>query len=102
MQMEKISVRVPDGLPASMVVEYVQRCNIALPAAEAALANLDHNYLRIFGHGLKGSGGGYGIPGLTQAGSLIEEAAKSGDTAELQEQLAHLAVYLSQIEILPG
>jgi hypothetical protein len=39
---------------------------------------------------------------LTQAGSLIEEAAKSGDTAELREQLAHLAVYLSQIEILPG
>jgi hypothetical protein len=102
MQAEKIAVRVPHGIPARMVAEYVERCNIALPAARAALANLDHNYLRIYGHGLKGSGGGYGIPGLTEAGSLVEEAAKAGDTAKLHDLLAKLEVYLSRIELLPG
>ena len=102
MQAEKIAVRVPRGIPASMVLEYVQRCKIALPAARSALANLDHNYLRIYGHGLKGSGGGYGIPGLTEAGSLVEEAAKAGDTAKLHDLLAKLEIYLSRIDILPG
>jgi hypothetical protein len=102
MQAEKISVQAPRGLPASMVEEYVQRCRLALPAAKAALENLDHNYLRVYGHGLKGSGGGYGIPRLTEVGSGIEEAAKRGDAPELRDQLANLEVYLNRIDILPG
>ncbi len=85
-----------------MVVAYVQRCIAALPDAEVALDNLDHNYLRVYGHRLKGSGGGYGIPRLTEIGSAIEQAAKRGDTAELQTRLAALEVYLKRIEILAG
>ncbi len=82
-----------------MVKEYVQRCRAALPAAQAAIENLDHKYLRVYGHGLKGSGGGYGVPRLTEVGAVIEEAAKRGDTGELREQLAKLETYLSRIEI---
>jgi HPt (histidine-containing phosphotransfer) domain-containing protein len=85
-----------------MVAAYVDRCRTALPDAEAALDNLDHNFLRVYGHRLKGSGGGYGIPRLTEMGSAIEQAAKRGATAELQMLLAALQVYLSKIEILPG
>jgi HPt (histidine-containing phosphotransfer) domain-containing protein len=102
MQTEKISIQAPPGVPASMVDAYIRRCRAALPDVEAALDRLDHNYLRVYGHGLKGSGGGYGIPRLTEVGSLIEEAAKRGDTAELQSQLAALEIYLNRIEILPG
>jgi HPt (histidine-containing phosphotransfer) domain-containing protein len=101
MQTEKISVQAPPGVPASMVDAYVRRCRTALPDAEAALDRLDHNYLRVYGHGLKGSGGGYGIPRLTEVGALVEDAAKRGDTAELQSQLAALEIYLNWIEIVP-
>ena len=84
-----------------MLVAYVSRCQASLPEAEAALEIGDHNYLRVYGHRLKGSGGGYGIPWLTQVGLLIEGAARRGDNAELQTRLAALELYLRQIEVLP-
>jgi|ERR1700733_7546756 len=102
MQAEKILVPAPRGIPASMVEAYVRRCRTALSDAEAALGRLDHNHLRVYGHGLKGSGAGYGIPRLTEMGSLIEQAAKRGDTAELQAQLGAMELYLRRIEIVPG
>jgi len=100
-QAEKIPVRTPRGIPASMVAAYVQRCLAALPAAKTALVGLDHNSLRVYGHRLKGSGGGYGIPRLTEFGAVIEAAARRGDTAELQNQFAEMEVYLSRLEVLP-
>jgi HPt (histidine-containing phosphotransfer) domain-containing protein len=100
LQVENISIHAPAGIPASMVLDYVRRCLAALPDAEAALDRADHTYLRSYGHRLKGSGGGYGIPVITQLGALIEDAARSGDTAQVQSQIATLEVYLSRIEIL--
>lgn len=101
-QTEKILVQTPLGIPASMVTAYIQRCLAGLPAAKASLAGLDHDSLRVYGHRLKGSGGGYGIPRLTEFGALIEEAARRGDSAALQNQFAELEVYLGRLEVLPG
>jgi HPt (histidine-containing phosphotransfer) domain-containing protein len=101
LQAEKISLHAPAGIPASMLADYVRRCLAALPDVEAALDRLDHNYLRVYGHRLKGSGGGYGIPVITQLGALIEDAARRSDTARVQSQIAALVVYLNRIEILP-
>jgi HPt (histidine-containing phosphotransfer) domain-containing protein len=83
-----------------MVAAYVRRCQAALTDAEAALELGDHSFLRVYGHRLKGSGGGYGIPWLTEAGLRVETAARRGDAAELQTELAALEVYLGQIEVL--
>lgn len=101
METQKISVPAPAGIPASMVTAYVRRCVAALEESMAALDRLDYGYLRVYGHRLKGSGGGYGLPLLSKIGLVIEEAAKRGDAAELQGQLAALEAYLSRIEILP-
>jgi hypothetical protein len=101
LQAERISVHAPSGIPASMVAAYVRRGLAALPDAMAALDRLDYNYLRVYGHRLKGSGGGYGLPLVTEIGSVIEQAARRGDTAQLEERIAGLEVYLSRIEILP-
>jgi len=99
-QSEKILVQTPLGIPASMVTAYIQRCLAGLSAAKASLASLDHNSMRVYGHRLKGSGGGYGIPRLTELGALIEEAARRGDTAELRNQFAALEVYLGRLEVV--
>ena len=102
MQAEKIPVQAPPGIPAKMVTEYVNRCLTALPDAKTALDRSDDGHLRVFGHRLRGSGGAYGIPGLTEIGSVIEEAALRGDTDELRRQVTALEAYLYRIEILSG
>lgn len=99
---EKISVVAPPGVPAGMLTNYVQRCLAALPVALTALNQLDYGHMRVLGHRLRGSGGAYGIPGLTGMGLHIEEAALRGDQAELLRQLADLEAYLGRVEILPG
>jgi HPt (histidine-containing phosphotransfer) domain-containing protein len=101
MPTEKIPVYAPPGIPATMVAAYIQRCLASLSDAEAALDGLDHNALRVYAHRLKGSGGGYGIPRLTEIGSVMEEAAKRSDSAELQSQLAALEIYLNRLETVP-
>ncbi len=97
---EKILVQAPRGIPARMVQEYVDRCLRALPGTKTALDQFDYSHMRVFGHRLRGSGGGYGLPVLTEIGSVLEEAALRGDTAELQAQVAALEAYLSRLEIL--
>jgi HPt (histidine-containing phosphotransfer) domain-containing protein len=99
-QSEKVLVQTPLGIPASMVTAYIQRCLAGLPDAKAALAGLDHNALRVYGHRLKGSGGGYGIPRLTELGAGIEDAARRGDAAGLQKQFHELEMYLGRLEVL--
>ena len=101
MQAEKIAVQAPPGIPPRMVTEYVNRCLTALPVAMTALDRSDYDHMRVLGHRLKGSGGAYGIPALTEMGSVIEEAALRGDTAELRREFAELEAYLRRVEILP-
>ena len=99
-QTEKISVHAPQGIPPRMVTEYVNRCLVALPVAAQALQRLDYGQMRTFGHRLRGSGGAYGIPALTDIGVAIESAAGVGDVGELQRQVAALETCLNRIEVL--
>jgi HPt (histidine-containing phosphotransfer) domain-containing protein len=100
MQTEKMSVHAPQGIPPRMVTEYVNRCRVALPEAAQALSRSDFSAVRIFGHRLRGSGGAYGIPELTELGSAIEAAAGLGDADALQRQVAALETCLNRIEVL--
>jgi len=97
---ETIPVQAPPGVQPSLLAQYIDRCRAALPVAGTALDRSDYGYLRVLGHRLKGSGGAYGIPALTEMGSGLEEAARRGDTAGLQSQLGQLGAYLARIEIL--
>lgn len=54
------------------------------------------------GHGMKGAGGGYGFQEIGRIGKVIEEAAKSGNTAEIEKALEMLDEYLSVVEVVSG
>ena len=102
MQAEKIPIQPPQGIPSKMVVGYLNRCLSALPDVKAALDRSDHGFTPVFGHRLKGTGGAYGVPALSEIGVLIEEASIRRDTAAVLSQVAALEEYLGRIEIVTG
>jgi HPt (histidine-containing phosphotransfer) domain-containing protein len=66
------------------------------------VANSDLKEAQRLGHGMKGAGGGYGFQEISRIGKSIEDAAKAGNTLEIEEALDMLAEYLSVVEVLPG
>ncbi len=99
MPFERIVVHPPAGLPRQIVVDYLDRCRASLLALQSALAKTEFDSTRVLGHRMKGSGGGYGIPRLTEIGAGIEQAAKNQDSGELQRQIAALGDFLNQVEV---
>ena len=60
---------------------FVDRLDDQLAAMHQALAHQQHDELRRLAHKLKGAGGSYGYPTLTDACKALEDTAKSADFA---------------------
>lgn len=67
---------------------------------EALLANGDLDGIRIIGHSMKGSGGGYGFPFITEIGAGLERAAIARDADIIRNAISELRHYLAQVEIV--
>jgi len=65
-----------------------------------ALAQQDLETVRKVAHGMKGAGGSYGFDRVTAMAATIEQAAKTGATAGIVEELDQLAVYLEQVQVV--
>ncbi len=65
-----------------------------------ALKKNDLDTIRIVGHSMKGSGGGYGFDRITEIGKLIEESAKNMDKEGIIGHIDGLSRYLDHIEIV--
>ena len=96
---EKIWVAAPKGVPAAMVVVFLDRCRTGFAGARAALHRADFEAMRVWGHGLKGTGSAYGFPPLTVMGAAIEQAARGQRAEELREHLTDLEEYLGRVEV---
>ena len=65
----------------------------------AAARSNDFESARIIGHGMKGSGGGYGFPRITELGDKVEQAAVRQDKAAIAKLAEELSHYLNSIKI---
>jgi HPt (histidine-containing phosphotransfer) domain-containing protein len=70
-----------------------------LDTLRAALAAADFEQLRQLGHRMRGVGNSYGFDRVSDIGHHIEDAARSGDKATLETQIAHYGDYLSRLQI---
>lgn len=70
-----------------------------LDTLRAALAAADFEQLRQLGHRMRGVGNSYGFERVSDIGQRIEDAARSGDKAALEAQIAHYGDYLSRLQI---
>jgi HPt (histidine-containing phosphotransfer) domain-containing protein len=95
---EKIRAEVSKDLEP-LIPRYLDRRHKEIDSFRALLAAGDFEALRIGGHSLKGSGGGYGFPDLTRIGGVIETAAKAGDSETITAALAEYADYMQRVEV---
>lgn len=67
---------------ADLVVEFVEGLDQRLETMECAIKEGDFEKLRGAAHQLKGSGGGYGYPALTERAGELEQRAKEEIVAD--------------------
>jgi HPt (histidine-containing phosphotransfer) domain-containing protein len=96
----KIFVHPPDGLPYSVVATYLDNCRKGLPSLKDAIERLDYDFVGVYSHRMKGCGGAYGFPGLTETGASMEQAARQRNDAEMRVCAAALEAHLESVEVL--
>lgn len=94
----KIIVEIDQDL-ADLIPGYLETRRQELVTLQKALEKSEMETIRIIGHTLKGSGGGYGFERLTEIGAVLEIAAKESNLAELQTQLESMHNYLERVEV---
>ncbi|MGH8659554.1 MAG: Hpt domain-containing protein [Gammaproteobacteria bacterium] len=65
-----------------------------------AMACADYERIRILGHSIKGSGGGYGFDTITDLGAQIESAATVGNRVQIILALELLKDYLERVHVV--
>ena len=96
--MEKITVTVDADL-ADLIPGFLQNRARDLRQLSEGLSRGDFDAIRIIGHSMKGSGGGYGFDALTDLGAAIETAAKAADAAAIASLMGELDAYLQRVEV---
>lgn len=97
--MEKIVVQVDADLE-DLIPGYLQNRRKDADAILEALENQDFETIRILGHTMKGTGGGYGFDAITDIGQALEEAAKSRQVQAIRQEVAALLDYLQAVEVV--
>lgn len=95
---EKIIVEVDRELEDLMPL-FTQTRERDMDGLAAGLAANDCAALRMIGHGMKGSGGAFGFPLITEMGDAIEVAALKEDYVTVSQQLELLRGYMARIDI---
>ena len=96
---EEIIVRV-DSEIEDLVPGYLENRRKDIITIRSALEHSDFDTIRVIGHSMKGSGGGYGFDKITEIGNSIELAAKESNHKNIVKFLDELWVYLERIVIV--
>ncbi len=93
-----VSQFIDDPDMAEIIQGFVGRLAGQLGAMRQTLADGQHEELRRLAHKLKGAGGSYGYPSLTDACKVLEDAAKLQDHAAAATALDTVATLIHAIE----
>ena len=97
-QQDRILVSVDRDLE-DIIPGYLTNRQKDIADMSAALEGGDFETIRVLGHRMKGSGGGYGFDQITEIGAALEQAAKVGEGDAIQARIAELVDYLARVEV---
>jgi hypothetical protein len=93
----KIDPDLEDIIPG-----YLENRRKDLAAMPLLLKQGDFDALRVMGHKMRGSGGGYGMDFLTAFGARLEAAAQNKEQPAIKELAGELGDFLDSLEIVYG
>lgn len=96
---DRITVRIDRDLE-DLIPGYLENRRKDMGSIRQALEKEDLEAIRVIGHTMKGSGGGYGFDRITDIGRTLEEAAKNGSKEKILQQADELSKYLDNIDIV--
>ena len=96
-RMDLMVLRV-EAKSAHRIPAYLQNCKQNVIAMSDALDRVDFETVTSLGHQMRGSGGMFGFPAITDIGIAIELAAENADTDASRKWLGALSIYLDGIE----
>ena len=99
MEQKKIVVKIDADLE-ELVPEYLENREEDVKSISELLEKDDFEKVRILGHSMKGSGGGYGFDRISEIGKTIEDSAKEKNLNEIKKGVEQLSHYLQNVEVV--
>lgn len=87
---------------ADLVTEFVDGLDDRAKAIQEAIDTQAFDMVKSLSHQLKGAGGGYGYPALSQTAAQLEQRAHAEDDTQCRELLDELRSLLARIEVGPA
>ena len=95
----RITVRIDSDLE-DLIPNYLDKRRRDSEKILSALGRNDLETIRILGHDMKGSGGGYGFNAITEIGTLLENSAKEDDKEGIRRGIEMLGDYLNRVDVV--
>lgn len=99
MEQKKIVVKIDVDLK-ELIPEYLEHKEGDLKSILELLEKGDFENIRLIGHSMKGSGGGYGFDRITEIGQSIEDFAKENNVNGIKKAIEQLSHFLSNVEVI--
>ena len=96
---EKIIAHVDPDL-RDLIPGYLENRLRDLTTIKNALKAADFAKIRVPGHSMRGSGGGYGFMPISNIGEAIEKAAKNKDRDSIKNHLTELSDFLKRVTLV--
>lgn len=96
---EKIIVSIEPEI-ADLIPGYLHNRQKDIESMESYLTTQNFEEIERLGHGMKGSGAGYGFDGISEIGKSIEMAGRDKDIEGIKKGIEDLKKYLDRVEIV--
>lgn len=83
-----------DPIARQMLPGFLKNRQADIQTLQALQTDGNWQEIRRIGHNMKGAGGAFGVPQISDIGAVIEEAALTEDNASLTRKLSELSEFI--------